>query len=135
MNKAFQKMLAKKQADMPEGRMKARSSVLDDLIGNMDDRESNKLGMGKVSVMSDSPEGLKEGLNKAKDVVDQVPDMEDSDMPEHKDMMMSDDEESPEHESEESPELEDHEDHDKMIQQKLMEKIAELEARLAKLGA
>jgi hypothetical protein len=114
MNKAFEKMLAKKKADMPEGKMKARASVLDDLMSNMDERDSKKLGMGKVSVSADSPEGLEEGLEKAKEIVS-------SDV-------------SPEDALGISPEgMEEEGEED--IQEKLLAKIEELEAKLAALGA
>lgn len=83
MNEGFKKLLAKKKSgseEMSEGRKKARSSVLDDLMGNMDSREGKKLGMKKVSVMAPSEEGLKEGLEKAEEVLegeDLMSDMED----------------------------------------------------------
>ncbi len=124
MNSAFQKMLAKKKADMPEGRMNARASVLDDLMGNMDDRDSKKLGMKKVSVTADSKEGLKEGLDKAKDVVDQHPGMSDED----------ESMESPEEEASETPEMEASENKDEPSTEELMAQIEELKAKLAKLG-
>ncbi len=120
MNKAFEKMLAKKP-DMSEGRMKARSSVLDELMDNMDDRDSKKLGMGKVSVSADSKEGLKEGLDKAKDLVGKTPEMESLNP-----------EESTEEEASESPEMEA-EEHEPTPEE-LMAEIEELKAKLAKLG-
>lgn len=72
MNEMFKKLLAKKKSsgeEMSPGRMKARSSVLDDLVGNMEGREGKKLGMKKVSVMAPDQEGLEEGLDTAKEVL------------------------------------------------------------------
>lgn len=121
MNEAFKKMLAKKKGSgdgMSSGRQKARGSVLDDLMGNMDSRDGQKLGMKKVSVMAPSEEGLEEGLNKAKEVVDGLPESE----------------EMPEDESIESPEdqtMESSEDHSDKSPEQLMEEIRQLKAALA----
>lgn len=53
---------------------KAKLASLKDLMKEMDDMMlgdmKGKKGMAKVSVMSDSPEGLKEGLEKAEDVLE-----------------------------------------------------------------
>lgn len=51
---------------------KAKLQVLDDLRGDMKSMMKEKLGSGalkKVTVASDSDEGLKEGLEKAEDVL------------------------------------------------------------------
>jgi hypothetical protein len=52
---------------------KGKLATLDDIIKEMDsmsmDRMKGKKGMAKVSVMSDSPEGLEKGLDTAKEVV------------------------------------------------------------------
>lgn len=130
MNEAFKKMLMKKKEmedPMSEGKKEARSSVLDDLMGNMNGRDGKKLGLKKVSVMAPDEKGLKEGLDKAKEIVGEEPSME---------------EESPEEESTESPEEEQMEDehpemeaqesdHSDKSPQELMEEIKKLKAELA----
>lgn len=126
MNKAFEKMLAAKKAksgEMPKKTMEARGSVLDDLMSNMDDRDSKKLGMNKVSVMAPDEEGLKKGLEKAKEVVGEMPEdemMEDEDL-----------DEEVEHEMAESSEQQMKEDE---TMEALQAQIEELKAKLAKLG-
>lgn len=53
---------------------KGKLASLEDLIKDMDNMSMGKMkgkkGMAKISVMSDSPEGLKEGLETAGDVVE-----------------------------------------------------------------
>jgi hypothetical protein len=123
MSSAFEKLLAKKKAKgemLPEQEQSARGSVLEDLIGNMGERQAKKLdGLKKVSVMADSEEGLKAGLDKAKDVVGKMPEA------------MDGDEESPEEEASESP---DEEHEEELSKEELQAQIDELKAKLAHLG-
>jgi hypothetical protein len=121
MNDGFKKLLLKKKeksGEMSEGRQKARGSVLDDLMGNMDSRDGQKLGMKKVSVMAPSEDGLKEGLEKAKEVVD-------GKLPEGS-------------EAEELGESHDEEEQEQPMEHKspeeLMEEIERLKAELAMKG-
>ena len=84
----FIKMLQKKKQEqkgpMDSNKMKAKASVakeLSDMLG--EDITEDIKGMNKVTVASDSEEGLKKGLEKAEDVVsskmkDQMFDDEDS---------------------------------------------------------
>lgn len=62
----FNKMLSKKK-DISDNEAKARGDVLNDLQGMASEEMGKKLQ--KVSVMSDSKEGLSKGLEKAKQIV------------------------------------------------------------------
>jgi hypothetical protein len=70
----FDKLMEKKKKDKPMSDVAkdAKTSVLKDLqsmaAGAM--KDGLKGGLKKVSVMSDSPEGLKKGLEKAEDMVE-----------------------------------------------------------------
>jgi hypothetical protein len=82
MNKMMEKMMAMKKAkEMSPSEKNAKMSVLHDLKKQAQDAMGGKLdGMKKVSVMSDSPEGLQHGLDKAKELTQNMPDeSEDSD--------------------------------------------------------
>lgn len=99
-------MAKKKGSSMSDNEKEAKMGVMRSLSSDMAQMMKDKLsGLKKVSVASDSPEGLKEGLDKAKQMV------------EGHDVMtgkpMSGDEESPEHEMEESSE-EEKSEHDGM---------------------
>jgi hypothetical protein len=63
---------------------KAKLASLKELMKEMDDMMMDdmkgKKGMAKVSVMSDSPEGLKQGLEKAEEVLDDEESDEESSM-------------------------------------------------------
>lgn len=75
MNK-FKEMLAKKREMKPSERH-AKMGVLKDLKHSLADSMGDKLdGMKKVSVMSNSPEGLSAGLDKAKKMSQMSPDMD-----------------------------------------------------------
>lgn len=157
MNKAFEKLMAKKKASgdkMPEHRQEARSSVLDDLMHNMDDRHSKKLGgLKKVSVMAPSQEGLQKGLDLAKHVVgDSEASIQHEDHMSQGGMAKQSDEIDPEdnhadeqEEAAEEPTVEDedrgteddlasHEEHDERTREELQAEIDELKARLSKSG-
>ena len=69
MNDKFHKMLAKKR-DLSPVEKHAKHSVLHDLKGMASEALGDKLdGLKKVSVMSNSPEGLQHGLHKAGQIV------------------------------------------------------------------
>jgi len=73
-------LLAKKMKEqkepMPENRKEAKMSVLNELKKLMDDKLAGDLkGLKKVTVASDSKEGLKEGLEKAEEVLEKSPEM------------------------------------------------------------
>lgn len=76
MHDMLKKMAKKnKGRDMSPAEVEAKSSVLKHLIGDMDLMMGDKLkGLKKVSVASDSSEGLKEGLHKAQSLVDHAGD-------------------------------------------------------------
>lgn len=80
--KAFKEFLAMKAKEsngkpLDSKSSKAKKEMLDHLSGLMKDHMSS--GLKKVTVASDSPEGLEKGLEKAKEIVEkkEVPDMED----------------------------------------------------------
>lgn len=103
---------ADKEAPMDPKRKEAKISTLEHLRDlakemMMEDLKGSMKG-GKVTVASDSPEGLKEGLEKAKDVVEKLP------------------EGSPEEESQESPEEEMQEIPHDMSEDEIDKKLAEL---------
>lgn len=100
---------------------RAKGSVLSDLMSEMDEDRASvfKKPMQKVTVMAKDKKSLKEGLEKAEDVIEKVPELEGSEEPE---MEESEEEmESDESESEESPD-------------DLKKQIEELKAKLAKYG-
>ena len=114
MDRLEQLIAKKKQAGKSLGKphVKAKSSVLQELMDDMVGLGASKLdGLKKVTVASDSPEGLKKGLEKAEEVVEQK-------------LEGGEEESSSEEESEEecSPE-------------ELEAKIAELQKKLAELKA
>jgi hypothetical protein len=82
MNSKFAEMMAKKK-DMKPSEKKAKMGVLHDLKSSLADSMADKMdGMKKVSVMSNTPEGMNAGLDKAKQLanksspdMDQDPDM------------------------------------------------------------
>jgi cbb3-type cytochrome oxidase cytochrome c subunit len=98
MEHMLKKMKKKgEESSMPEHEKQAKMSVLSHLCDMAQESMGSKLhGLKKVSVMSDSKEGLDEGLDKAHQVLKQMPE----------------EEESPEEESLESPEQEMSEGHD-----------------------
>lgn len=53
-----------------KGKLASLQELMKDMDSMMMDGMKGKKGMAKVSVMSDSPEGLKEGLEKAEDVIE-----------------------------------------------------------------
>lgn len=135
MNKMLEKLMAKK--------MKDKESKLDDLEKNaklsvvnaLKQAMMNEMGgkLKKVSVMAQDKKGLEEGLDKAKEILKELPDNEkekpedkEEKNPEHE-MEESSDEEMSEHEfsdyqDENEKELNDPEEIDKKIQELLKKK-------------
>jgi len=100
----FDKLLAKKMKDkkseMGDTERDAKMSVLQHVKDMAQDMMKGRLqdGMKKVTVASDSKEGLEDGLQKAKDMM--------TAREEGKEEEATGDEEGPEHESQESPDYE-----------------------------
>jgi len=95
MSKLFDKLMEKKKHEgkghMRPEEKKAKVGILEDLKNAMSEHMSGKLGgLKKVTVASDSKEGLKKGLEKAKEITGHMPEGE------------GEDEESPVHEASES---------------------------------
>lgn len=80
MHDKMMKMLGKKR-DLSEHEKKAKMDVMNEMKNEAAGAMNDKMdGLKKVSVMSNSPEGLKHGLEKAHDLVSQQSDdMSDSD--------------------------------------------------------
>jgi hypothetical protein len=95
----FDKLLMKKKKEgreMSPEEQSAKMNVLKDLKSQMSKHMAD--GIKKVTVASDSPEGLKEGLEKAEDLVEsklspESPDMEDSEDSEDEEEMVASPEE------------------------------------------
>lgn len=124
--KAFKELLQKKAKAgkvLSEDDIASKKEVLSDLKSQMEEQMAEGLkgmkGLKKVTVASDSPEGLKEGLEKAEEVVEKLPG-----------------EESEETESEEmEDESEDEEMSEEMSEDEIDAKLAELMAKKEKLKA
>jgi hypothetical protein len=135
MNPKFIELLKKKKAQGKELRpieAKAKGDVINDLMSEMGGSAVDKLkGLKKVTVASDSPEGMQKGLKMAEKVVKKSPSMiEDEVMKEEgseHEMSESEDEESSEHEYAE------HEDRDSTILE-LKKQIEELKQKLDMLA-
>lgn len=114
LEKLFRKKLEEK-GPISEKEQKARDSVYDDL-SEMADEEMVK-PIKAVKVMSNSKEGLEEGLDKAKEVLGHSEESEDESAEEHA------------AEGEEGEEMED------MSEAELMKKLEEIKSALAKKKA
>lgn len=86
----MKKMSNKEPSEMSPEMLQAKEEVLQELIQAMQELRGKRVGsdlgaMQKVSVMSPDKEGLKEGLEKAEDVLEMMPEegeMEEMEMPE-----------------------------------------------------
>jgi len=135
MNKMFEKLMAKKMKDkeskLDDLEKHAKLSVVNALKQAMMDEMGGKLK--KVSVVAQDKKGLEEGLEKAKEILKELPDSE-KEKPEDKEeeskeyeMEESSDEEMSEHETsnyenENKEELNDPEEIDKKIKELLKKK-------------
>jgi chromosome segregation ATPase len=131
----FKQLLLKKQKEQmkhpaDKEKLKAKANVMKDLSDLLSkDMGEDMASMKKVTVASDSKEGLEKGLEKAKHIIEKKPEMDESSEEEKKDLEES--LESPEEEEKELEEgSEDSEDVDSEIK-KLEEKIAALKAKKA----
>ena len=116
------KKKAAEQAKEPVNPMKleAKKNVVKEIMDMLKgDMAGQMKGLKKVTVASDSEEGLEKGLNKAQQIIGSASEDEPSE----------EDEEGMEHEMEESPEMEASE------HMSPEEEIAELEKKLAELKA
>lgn len=138
-NPMFKKLMEKKKM---EGKMaspmqvKAKSSVLSDLMSELGAMGADKLkGLKKVTVASNSPGGLEDGLAKAKEMLAKQhgmgmhPDEDESMEDPTEEASETPDEEMSEDSSEDSHEY-DHESKDELEAQ-----LAEIQAKLAKMKA
>lgn len=120
MDEFKQLLMKKKQAQgdkpMDEHKMKAKADMaksLSDMLGSdITEDMKQSSGVKKVTIASDSTEGLKHGLEKAEDIIDPI--AEDS-------------------EEEESEDSEESEIADNASPEELQDKIAELEKQLEEL--
>lgn len=124
---ALKKIIDKKKKEgktLSPVHKEARSTVLEDLMDHLSDMGMDKVkGLKKVTVASDSKEGLAKGLDKATEMVEKSPmeAMEDEDVSDHG----ANEVEEHEEESEDESESEDD------IRQKIEELKAKLEAMKA----
>ena len=148
MHEKIAKLMAKKKGrPMDELEKEAKMSVIKDLGAAASEAMRGKLdGLKKVTVASDSPEGLTHGLKKAEEIVQGMPGMKDA--AEHDEEMMEDAEDG---EGRDGDELaggvesdEDAEDmaeeghdgeHEDMSEEELDAKLAELMDKKKKLEA
>jgi len=78
MKNLLKKMMEKKgRSDMSSEEKEAKMNILKDLRGQaMDQMSGNLKGLKKVSVASDTPEGLQKGLEVAKEVAGEAEEVE-----------------------------------------------------------
>lgn len=136
MSPLFQKMLEDKKSsqskEMSPLDKEATGSVLHDLMSYLSSMEGDKVkGLKKVTVASNDPKGLVEGLDKAKDIVKDG----------HEDESEDESMEDPMEEAHESPEEEKAEDEHEAPEadeshdpKELMKQIEMLKAQLASRG-
>lgn len=119
----LEKMKEKSKGDLSPEKAQALKSMLANLKSMVGSGLAEKMkGLKKVTVASDSPEGLKEGLEVAKEKVDEVEDKADS--------MEHEKSESPEKEMKEEIQGEDSVESAEMNDE---QKIAELEKQIEEL--
>jgi len=113
-------MMGKKNGKKDDMKKEAKLSVLKELRKMASDMIGGDLkeGMNKVTVASDSKEGLKKGLEKAEDLMEQAPDME----------------EELEDEEMEYEDMEEESDEDEMSPEDIEAKIQELMEKKKKLS-
>lgn len=133
-NPMFEKLIAKKKAegkDMSPAHEKAKGTVLSDLMDHLEGMGMDKVkGLKKVTVASDSKEGLAKGLDKAKEIATQAPDSEEGS--EDESAEGSDAEEASESPAMEASEGEEGEAEEEKSPEEMKSEIEELKAELAK---
>jgi len=123
--KGLEALIGKKGKSLDENSAKAQMEVLKDLKARAMEAMGNKLdGAKKVEVSANSSEGLKSGLDKAKELLGQ--DLSPQDETDNHDEESED--ESPEEESNESDEVESLED----IEAKIHELLAKKQSLIGK---
>lgn len=122
-------MLKKGKKEMSPVEQKAKSSVISDIQALAAKAMSGKMqnGLKKVTVASDSKEGLKEGLDKAKDITSEMPNGEES--------MEHEGSESEDFEAGEMEGMHEGSELDAMSEEELDQKIQELLAKKKELEA
>lgn len=89
MKSKLMEMVKKKGRKVSDVEGESLKNVLEDLMGQASSAMADKVKdkMKKVSVMSDSREGLEQGLDKAKDTLEGMPESEDEEEPVEHDSM------------------------------------------------
>lgn len=122
---ALKKIIDKKKKEgktLSPVHKEARSSVLEDLMDHLSDMGMDKVkGLKKVTVASDSKEGLTKGLDKATEMVEKSP------------MEAMEDEEVSDHGANETEEHEDESEDES--EEDIKQKIEELKAKLEAMKA
>jgi len=117
-------MALKKKKEMSPNEKKAKMGIMEDIQGIASKAMHGKLdGLKKVEIASNSPEGVKKGLDIAQKVVSKLP--EGSGLDELAQEGSEEISESPEHELSESPEFEAGEE-EEMSEEDIDNKIKEL---------
>lgn len=140
MNEMFKKMLEDKKGsmskDMSPVDKQATGDVLHDLMSYLSSLQGDKVkGLKKVTVSSNDPKGLVEGLSKAKDMVGDESEEESSEDPMEELMESPEDEhkeDESEHESDKPSMMHDEdESHDDESPDSLKKQIEMLKSQLA----
>jgi len=135
--KHLEKLMMKKHGEgkvLGKSAAKAKSSVLEDLMGDMFDQEGDKVkGLKKVTIASNTSKGLKKGVEKAEEMLDEGG-MSDEDMPEGEKLADAE-EEMPEAEESSDMEMAEAEDEEEMSKDELLAEIDRLKAELKKAKA
>ena len=122
MHDDMMKRFKDKKKEMSGSEKSAKMSVLKDLSSEMAGMMGDKLkGLKKVTVASDSKEGLKEGLSKAEDLLE-------GKLPESSMVSEEDSEES-------EPEMEEASEEMPQSKEELLAEIEELKKKLAEMQA
>lgn len=131
------KLIAKKKSEgkklsgaEKKGKEDTLSSLIDDMMGMDGDKVK---GLKKVTIASDTSKGLKKGVEKAEEMLDEGG-MSDEEMPEGEQLADAE-EEMPEAEESSDMEMAEAEDEEEMSKEELLAEIDRLKAQLEKAKA
>ncbi len=131
------KLMAKKKSEgkkLSGAEKKGKEATLSSLIDDMMDMDSGKVkGLKKVTIASDTSKGLKKGVEKAEEMLDEGG-MSDEEMPEGEQLADAE-EEMPEAEESSDMEMAEAEDEEEMSKEELLAEIDRLKAELEKAKA
>ena len=127
------KDLIKKKLEMGDMMPEKKKMAMDNVLKELDDISDQGMAgkMSKVTVASDSPEGLKEGLEVAEDKVEELSEDDDKQLEDLD--SMAEDAKMDEREDYMAESSDSDEDYDSMSEDELEKKIKELEEMKAKM--